>query len=30
MKIDDEAYLIMKESDVMGVLIETEARKKVA
>jgi chaperonin GroES len=29
-KIDDEEYLIMKESDVMGVLIETEARKKVA
>jgi chaperonin GroES len=29
-KIDDEDYLIMKESDVMGVLVETEARKKAA
>jgi chaperonin GroES len=29
-KIDDEEYLIMKESDVMGVLTETEARKKAA
>jgi chaperonin GroES len=27
-KIDDNEYLIMKESDVMGVLVETEARKK--
>jgi len=29
-KIDDEDYLIMKESNVMGVLVETEARKKAA
>jgi chaperonin GroES len=29
-KIDDEDYLIMKESDVMGILVETEARKKAA
>ena len=29
-KIDDHEYLIMKESDVMGVLVETEARKKAA
>ena len=29
-EIDDEDYLIMKESDVMGVLVETEARKKAA
>ena len=29
-KIDNEDYLIMKESDVMGVLVETEARKKAA
>jgi chaperonin GroES len=29
-KIDDTEYLIMKESDVMGVLVETEARKKAA
>ena len=29
-KIDDEDYLIMRESDVMGVLVETEARKKAA
>ena len=29
-KIDDNEYLIMKESDVMGVLVETEARKKAA
>ncbi len=29
-KIDDAEYLIMKESDVMGVLVETEARKKAA
>jgi chaperonin GroES len=29
-KIDGVEYLIMKESDVMGVLTETEARKKVA
>ena len=29
-KIDGVEYLIMKESDVMGVLTETEARKKAA
>jgi chaperonin GroES len=29
-KIDDHEYLIMKESDVMGVLVETEVRKKAA
>jgi chaperonin GroES len=29
-KIDDQEYLIMKESDVMGVLVETEARRKAA
>src|SRR5689334_17481330 len=29
-KIDDDEYLIMKESDIMGVLVETEARKKAA
>lgn len=29
-KIDDEHYLMMKESDVMGVLVETEARKRAA
>jgi chaperonin GroES len=29
-KIDDNEYLIMKESDVMGVLVETEARKRAA
>jgi chaperonin GroES len=29
-KIDDAEYLVMKESDVMGVMIETEARKKAA
>jgi len=29
-KIDDAEYLIMKESDVMGVMVETEARKKAA
>jgi chaperonin GroES len=29
-KIDDIEYLIMKESDIMGVLVETEARKKAA
>jgi chaperonin GroES len=29
-KIDDHDYLIMKESDIMGVLVETEARKKAA
>jgi chaperonin GroES len=29
-RIDDVDYLIMKESDVMGVLSEREARKKAA
>ena len=29
-KIDSIEYLIMKESDIMGVLAEAEARKKVA
>ncbi len=29
-KIDGVEYLIMKESDVMGVLTETEARSKAA
>ena len=29
-KIDGVEYLIMKESDVMGVLTETEARPKAA
>jgi chaperonin GroES len=29
-KIDGVEYLIMKESDVMGVLMETQARKKAA
>jgi chaperonin GroES len=29
-KIDDIEYLIMKESDIMGVVIEAEARKKAA
>jgi chaperonin GroES len=29
-KIDGIDYLIMKESDVMGVLVESEARKKAA
>ena len=29
-KIDDDEYLIAKESDVMGVLVDTEARKKAA
>ena len=29
-KIDDDEYLIMKESDVMGVLVDTEAHKKAA
>ena len=27
-KIDDVEYLIMNESDIMGVLVEAEARKK--
>ena len=29
-KIDGEELLIMKESDIMGVLVETAARKKAA
>jgi chaperonin GroES len=29
-KIDGVEYLIIKESDVMGVLVEAEARKKAA
>jgi chaperonin GroES len=29
-KIDGVEYLIMKESDIMGVLVEAEARKKAA
>jgi chaperonin GroES len=29
-KIDGDEFLIMKESDVMGVLVEREARKKAA
>jgi chaperonin GroES len=29
-KIDGVEYLIMKESDIMGVLIEAESRKKAA
>ena len=29
-KIDGVDYLIMKESDVMGVLVEAESRKKAA
>ena len=29
-RIDDVDYLIMKESDVMGVLVENAARKKAA
>ena len=29
-KIDDVEYLIMKESDVMGVMIQSEARKRAA
>src|SRR5256886_17321476 len=29
-KIDGVEYLIMKESDVIGVLVETEARRKAA
>jgi len=29
-KIDGVEYLIMKESDIMGVLIEAEAKKKAA
>src|SRR5579872_824116 len=29
-RIDDDDYLIMKESDVMGVVVESEARQKAA
>ena len=29
-KIDDVEYLIMKESDIMGVLVEAKAHKKAA
>ena len=29
-KIDDVEYLIMNESDIMGVLVEAEAKKKAA
>jgi chaperonin GroES len=29
-KIDDVEYLIMKESDIMGVLVGAEAKKKAA
>jgi chaperonin GroES len=29
-KIDNQEYLIMKESDIMGVVADTEARKKAA
>jgi chaperonin GroES len=29
-KIDGVEYLIMKESDIMGVLVEAEARKRAA
>ena len=29
-KLDGEDYLIMKESDIMGVLVETVSRKKAA
>ena len=29
-KIDGVEYLIMKESDIMGVLLETEVRRKAA
>ena len=29
-KIDGVEYLIMKESDIMGVLVEAVARKKAA
>ena len=30
MKIDGDEYLIMKESDIMGVLVEAKAGKKAA
>ena len=29
-KIDGDEYVIMTESDIMGVLVETEARRKAA
>ena len=29
-KIDNREYLIMQESDIMGVLVEAEAKKKAA
>jgi chaperonin GroES len=29
-KLDDEEYLIMKESDIMGVIDETDAARKAA
>jgi chaperonin GroES len=29
-KIDGDEYLIMKESDVMGVIVEADAKKKAA
>ena len=29
-KIDGAEYLIMKESDIMGVLVDVQARKKAA
>ena len=29
-KLDGVEYLIMKESDIMGVLVETQARRKAA
>jgi chaperonin GroES len=29
-KIDGDEYLIMKESDIMGVLVEAKAEKKKA
>ena len=29
-KIDGDEYLIMKESDIMGVLVEGKAHKKAA
>ena len=29
-KIDGREYLIMKESDIMGVLVEAEVKKKAA
>ncbi len=29
-KIDEHEYLIMDESDIMGVMVDVEAKKKVA